>query len=171
LTGPSSGWSPEELLACRSSRRSPRATRERTQPGRGRQPSCDRTRARPGHCNWVRLRLLVARVVPRRAWLWRDAPALWAHLADGSAEEWLSRCKAPFWGRPGKNRPDLGAEREHFRHTDLEVPATGGIRPKSVFQIGGLERSERARCAGCPCSTVCARPGSTSGLSILRAGR
>jgi hypothetical protein len=61
---------------------------------------------------------------------------LW-ELADREAEDWLSRCEPPFWGRPGKGRPDLGPRRDHFRRTDTDVPNTGGIRPKSVFQIGG----------------------------------
>lgn len=64
------------------------------------------------------------------------APELW-RLADLEAETWLAECLPPFWGRPGKRRPDLGSGREHFRRTDLDVPATEGIRPKSVFQIGG----------------------------------
>lgn len=61
---------------------------------------------------------------------------LWA-LADREAEDWLAVCEPPFWGRPGKRRPDLGPHRNHFRQTDTSVPDTGGIRPKSVFQIGG----------------------------------
>ena len=65
-----------------------------------------------------------------------NARELWA-LADREAEDWLARCEPPFWGRPGKGRPDLGPRRDHFRRTDTDVPDTGGIRPKSVFQIGG----------------------------------
>lgn len=63
------------------------------------------------------------------------AHALWA-LADKEAESWLATCEPPFWGRPGKKRPDLKGE-QHFRKTDRDVPAQSGIRPKSVFQIGG----------------------------------
>ena len=62
-----------------------------------------------------------------------NAPALW-ELVDREGELWLSNCAPPFWGRPGTRRPDL---EEHFRRTDLEVPAVEGIRPKSVFQVGG----------------------------------
>ena len=62
-----------------------------------------------------------------------DAPALW-NLVANEGESWLSGCEPPFWGRPGKKRPEI---EEHFRRADLEVPAVGGIRPKSVFQIGG----------------------------------
>lgn len=65
-----------------------------------------------------------------------SARELWA-LADREAEDWLAGCEPPFWGRPGKGRPDLGSARDHFRHTDTSVPSMGGIRPKSVFQIGG----------------------------------
>lgn len=65
-----------------------------------------------------------------------SARELW-ELADREAEEWLARCAPPFWGRPGKGRPDLGSARGHFRRTDTAVPDTGGIRPKSVFRIGG----------------------------------
>jgi ADP-ribosyl-[dinitrogen reductase] hydrolase len=62
-----------------------------------------------------------------------DAPALWELVAQ-DGEDWLRDCEPPFWGRPGKGFPDLA---EHFRRTDRDVPAVGGIRPKSVFQIGG----------------------------------
>lgn len=65
-----------------------------------------------------------------------SARKLWA-LADQEAEDWLARCESPFWGRPGKRRPDLGPARAHFRRTDTSMPSIGGIRPKSVFQIGG----------------------------------
>lgn len=62
-----------------------------------------------------------------------DAPALW-DLVSREGERWLVDCDPPFWGRAGRTRPDL---KEHLRRTDREVPATGGIRPKSVFQING----------------------------------
>ena len=58
---------------------------------------------------------------------------LWA-LAVQDAEQWLAACEPPFWGRPRRRRPHLPA---HFRRTDELVPASGGNRPKSVFQIGG----------------------------------
>ena len=63
------------------------------------------------------------------------APELWA-LADREAETWLASCQPPFWGRPGMPCPDTSPE-VRFRRTELEVPGTAGIRPKSVFQIGG----------------------------------
>lgn len=63
----------------------------------------------------------------------RSAPELW-DLVAREGERWLQECSLPFWGRPGRKRPDL---EEHLRRTEREAPATGGIRPKSVFQIGG----------------------------------
>lgn len=63
----------------------------------------------------------------------QSGPELW-RLAGAEGERWLSECAPPFWGRPGKGRP---AMKEDLRRTDREVPAVGGIRPKSVFQVGG----------------------------------
>ncbi len=62
-----------------------------------------------------------------------DGPALWALAAD-EGDAWLAGCESPFWGRPGRGRPDLP---DHLRRTDRDAPAIGGIRPQSVFQIGG----------------------------------
>jgi hypothetical protein len=62
-----------------------------------------------------------------------DGPALWDLVAE-EGESWLAGCEAPFWGRPGRGRPELP---DHLRRTDRDAPAIGGIRPKSVFQIGG----------------------------------
>jgi hypothetical protein len=62
-----------------------------------------------------------------------DAPAVWAWLADGAAEDLLKRCDPPFWGRRGP-RPQGG---DLLRRTDRGVPLVNGIRPKPVFQIGG----------------------------------
>jgi hypothetical protein len=62
-----------------------------------------------------------------------DARALWdAAARDGDA--WLQACEPPFWGRPGRPRPDLPA---HLRRTEAAVAAVGGVRPKSSFQVGG----------------------------------
>lgn len=62
------------------------------------------------------------------------AHGLWA-LADRAADQWLAACKSPFWGKPGIPRwTDLP---HHFRQTELDVPKTAGIQPKSVFQVGG----------------------------------
>jgi len=57
-------------------------------------------------------------------------------LARDEGETWLAGCRPPFWGRAGLRRPP-GGDAWHFRQTELSVPAIGGIRPKSVFQIGG----------------------------------
>jgi hypothetical protein len=62
-----------------------------------------------------------------------DARALWDDAAvDGDA--WLRDCDPPFWGRPGRPRPDLPV---HLRRTEAAIAAVGGIRPKSSFQVGG----------------------------------
>ncbi len=60
---------------------------------------------------------------------------VWAKTAiDG--ERWLHDCSFPFWGHPGAKRPTEG---EGFRKTELAACAArkSGIKPKSVFQIGG----------------------------------
>jgi hypothetical protein len=62
-----------------------------------------------------------------------DAPALW-EAATAAGEEWIRECATPFWGRPGRPRPDLP---EHWRVTERDLAAVGGIRPKSTFQLGG----------------------------------
>jgi hypothetical protein len=61
------------------------------------------------------------------------APALW-DLVAREGESWLAGCEPPFWGRPGRKKPVLP---DDLRRTDRDAPAIGGIRPKSVFQIGG----------------------------------
>ena len=58
---------------------------------------------------------------------------LWKLVAE-QGEEWLRSCPHPFWGKPGKPRPEL---RGHFRHTEKCAPKLKGSSPKSVFQIGG----------------------------------
>jgi hypothetical protein len=61
------------------------------------------------------------------------APELWA-AATREGEEWLRECAPPFWGRPGRPRPELP---QHLRVTEDRIAAVGGIRPKSTFQVGG----------------------------------
>ena len=63
-----------------------------------------------------------------------SAPDLWRHVTE-HGEAWLSACEPPFWGRPGRKR--LSSTLDAFRRTDLLVPKTSGIAPKSIFQIGG----------------------------------
>ncbi|MBS3755721.1 MAG: DUF429 domain-containing protein [Desulfobacterales bacterium] len=58
---------------------------------------------------------------------------LWA-LAERDGEQWLRECCWPFWGRPGKTKPELEA---HFRRTEAQFRQMRGITPKSIFQIGG----------------------------------
>ena len=57
---------------------------------------------------------------------------LW-EAAEREGERWLSECVSPFWGRPGRRRPELDA---HLRRAEQSI-SVGGISPKSVFQIGG----------------------------------
>jgi diadenosine tetraphosphate (Ap4A) HIT family hydrolase len=58
--------------------------------------------------------------------------SLWELAAD-EGERWLADCEPPFWGRPGRGRPD----HEGFRRTDLDVRGRYSSQPKSPFQIGG----------------------------------
>ena len=66
----------------------------------------------------------------------RSGPEAW-ELAARSGEEWLMRSPAPFFGRKGTRRPATDPERPLWRRTELEHLPLAGIRPKSVFQIGG----------------------------------
>lgn len=66
-----------------------------------------------------------------------SARELWESCAGGRAEEWLSGCEPPFWGCPGKPRPELGSGSDHYRRTEHEVRRATRFKPKSVFQIGG----------------------------------
>jgi len=56
-------------------------------------------------------------------------------LWSAETETWLRDCTPPFWGRPGIRKP-AGDDDFHYRQTDQQV-SINGIRPKSVFQIGG----------------------------------
>lgn len=60
---------------------------------------------------------------------WTSGREAWDAMRD-EAGELLARCEPPFWGRPGTRAQTLGRP---FRATELAV----GIRPKSIFQIGG----------------------------------
>jgi hypothetical protein len=62
------------------------------------------------------------------------APDLWAHVAE-HGEGWLAACAPPFWGHPGRPRPVQTWP--VLRRTDLAVPRTAGVAPKSIFQVGG----------------------------------
>lgn len=60
-------------------------------------------------------------------------PSLWSTVRD-RGEDWLRECALPFWGRPGKRRPQLPA---HLRATEERAGRSASIKPKSTFQIGG----------------------------------
>lgn len=55
--------------------------------------------------------------------------------AERLGEKWLAHCPFPFWGKPGRKKPDLGDPL--YRRTELDVADQTGFRPLSVFQIGG----------------------------------
>ena len=61
---------------------------------------------------------------------------LWK-LVTEQGEEWLRSCPHPFWGRPGKRKPDWKNPSCHFRLTEEHAAEPKGSSPKSVFQIGG----------------------------------
>jgi GTP pyrophosphokinase len=63
----------------------------------------------------------------------RTAHELWKR-AEHEGELWLKACEPPFWGKPGKKRPDIP---EHLRATDLVAGQQAGVLPKSIFQISG----------------------------------
>lgn len=72
------------------------------------------------------------------AWFLTDrrlssAVDLWK-LVEQQGERWLQECSSPFWGRPGKCRPQLS---RHYRRTEEQAGTVAGISPKSSFQIGG----------------------------------
>ncbi len=55
--------------------------------------------------------------------------------AERLGEKWLAHCPFPFWGKPGRKKPPLG-DLLH-RQTELKVARQTGLRPLSVYQIGG----------------------------------
>lgn len=61
------------------------------------------------------------------------ARELW-ELVEREGKGWLARCDPPFWGRPGRPRPEMP---EPLRENERIVAGQTGLRPKSVFQIGG----------------------------------
>ena len=72
---------------------------------------------------------------------------LWGLVAE-EGEAWLAECEPPFWGKPGRKKPELP---EHFRRTEMESPRVGGSSPKSVFQIGGAGAVGTGSLRGIPC--------------------
>ena len=60
---------------------------------------------------------------------------LW-ETVERKGEGWLAECASPFWGRPGRRRPELPECQAHLRRAEASI-AVGRISPKSTFQIGG----------------------------------
>ena len=56
------------------------------------------------------------------------------NVVERDGETWLRACERPFWGRPGKKKPNLP---NHFRQAEIDTDAVSGISSKSCFQIGG----------------------------------
>ena len=77
-----------------------------------------------------------SRGVPRGREVWE--------LVAGEGESWLRKPRPPFWRarKPPSMRPE-------FRRTELEVTRPG-IRPKSVFQLGGAGHVGTASLRGMP---------------------
>lgn len=65
-----------------------------------------------------------------------SARELW-ELVAREGEHWLATSPAPFWGRLPFPRPPLPEDCSPWRATESERLPVSGIRPKSVFQIGG----------------------------------
>ena len=65
-----------------------------------------------------------------------DARSFW-DLVAREGERWLELSPHPFWGRPGKRRPELAEPRGPWRACECEVLRVRGVGPKSVFQTGG----------------------------------
>jgi len=66
----------------------------------------------------------------------RTAQELW-DLVARKGESWLADCPHPFWGRPMFPRPAYPEDQSPWRVTESDRVPVAGIRPKSVFQIGG----------------------------------
>jgi hypothetical protein len=58
---------------------------------------------------------------------------MWSKVEE-MGEEWMRNCQSPFWGKPGKKRPETHYA-QGFRAT--EKINIQGILPKSIFQISG----------------------------------
>jgi hypothetical protein len=74
------------------------------------------------------------------AWYMRErrfecAADAWRWLATGQqCDELLAACRPPFWGAPARPCP---RDVELLRRTEWAVKKAEGVRPKSVFQVGG----------------------------------
>jgi hypothetical protein len=65
---------------------------------------------------------------------------------ERDGERWLADCLPPFWGRPGRRRPEMSA---HLRRAEQAI-SVGGISPKSTFQVGGAGAVETGSVRGIP---------------------
>ena len=84
----------------------------------------------------------------------RDVADLWDRV-ERDGEAWLTACAPPFWGRPGRRRPDRGPEQPELRRSEQGVAA----RPKSVFQVGGAGSVGTGSLRGMPFLPVLRRAG------------
>lgn len=65
-----------------------------------------------------------------------DVGTVWKEAAL-QGENWLANCPSPpFWGKPGKRKPRFCDDVLH-RRTELSLAEETGMKPFSVFQIGG----------------------------------
>ena len=62
------------------------------------------------------------------------------------AEAWLRDCPPPFWGRRSRRR----GPQPQLRLTEQELVERLGVRPKSIFQIGGAGSVGTASLRGLP---------------------
>lgn len=65
----------------------------------------------------------------------REIDEVWREV-EMQGEDWLAECPFPFWGKPGKKKPPL-PDSVLLRRTESETGEAVGMRPFSVFQIGG----------------------------------
>lgn len=72
---------------------------------------------------------------------------LWQLVAE-QGESWLANCPPPFWGKPGKKRP-APFPGEELRRCEKAINV-GGIRPKSIYQIGGAGAAGTGSLRGMP---------------------
>lgn len=80
----------------------------------------------------------------------REIGSVWEEAAI-RGEDWLAHCPSPpFWGKPGKKKPRFGEAALH-RQTELTLAETTGVKPFSVFQIGGAGAVGVGSIRGMPC--------------------
>jgi hypothetical protein len=72
---------------------------------------------------------------------------LW-ELVAWEGEGWLRDSPEPFWGRPGRRRPELAPE-DALRRSERQINVHG-ILPKSTFQTGGAGAAGTGSLRGMP---------------------